>query len=131
MKLSEAYYIAAEALGTPESPVYDPTEAWKYMDAIRTCRGVITNPGNDIQFADLLTKEYIREFIGEGQIFFFFKRLNKGFDNAYSGRREVVTVTPPPIWFLPPTYDYRDKATDAQKEQRFVAPLPKSELDNR
>ena len=78
-----------------------------------------------------LTKEYIREFIGEGQIFFYFKRLNKGFDNDYNGRKEVVIVTPPPIWFLPPTYDYTDKATDEEKEKRFVAPLPSSELDNR
>ena len=133
MKLSEAYYIAAEALGTPESPVYNEAEAWKYLETIRACRGVatVTLPGNPIKFFDLLTKEYIREYIGEGQIFFYFKRLNKGFDNAYSGRREVVTVTPPPLPFLPPSYDYRDKATDEQKQQRFVAPLPKSELDNR
>ena len=132
MKLSEAYYIAAEALATPESPVYDLNAAWEYMKTIRACRGVSTPGGNEVKFFDTLTKEYIREFIGEGQIFFYFKRLNKGFDNAYNGRKELlIMVNPgfPP--FIPPTYDDKDKATDEQKEKRFVAPLPKSEIENR
>ena len=35
------------------------------------------------------------------------------------------------IFGLPPTFDNKDKATDEEKEERFVLPLPKSELDNR
>ncbi len=55
-----------------------------------------------------------------------------GFDNDYNGRKEV-SVMVDPGWppFIPPTYSYEDKATDAEKEKRFVAPLPSSELDNR
>lgn len=133
MKVSEAYYILAEALGNPESEVYNDADAWTYLSYIRDKRGctIGTQSGNFAALTNELTKEYIREFIGEGQIFFYFKRLNKGFDNDYNGRKEVVIVTPPPIWFLPPTYDYTDKATDEEKEKRFVAPLPSSELDNR
>ena len=133
MKVSEAYYILAEALGNPESEVYNDADAWTYLSYIRDKRGCTTGTqsGNFAALTNELTKEYIREFIGEGQIFFYFKRLNKGFDNDYNGRKEVVIVTPPPIWFLPPTYDYTDKATDEEKEKRFVAPLPSSELDNR
>ena len=133
MKVSEAYYILAEALGNPESEVYNDADAWTYLSYIRDKRGCTTGTqsGNFAALTNELTKEYIREFIGEGQIFFYFKRLNKGFDNDYNGRKEVVIVTPPPIWFLPTTYDYTDKATDEEKEKRFVAPLPSSELDNR
>ena len=133
MKVSEAYYILAEALGNPESEVYNDADAWTYLSYIRDKRGCTTGTqsGNFAALTNELTKEYIREFIGEGQIFFYFKRLNKGFDNDYNGRKEVVIVTPPPIFFLPPTYDYTDKATDEEKEKRFVAPLPSSELDNR
>lgn len=133
MKVSEAYYILAEALGNPESEVYNDADAWTYLSYIRDKRGCTTGTqsGNFAALTNELTKEYIREFIGEGQVFFYFKRLNKGFDNDYNGRKEVVIITPSPIWFLPPTYDYTDKATDEEKEKRFVAPLPSSELDNR
>jgi len=131
MKVSEAYYILAEALGNPESEVYNNAEAWNYLSYIREKRGTTTSVGNNASLTDLITKEYIREFIGEGQVFFYFKRLNKGFDNDYNGRKEVVIVTLPPLPFLPTTYDYKDKATDEEKEKRFIAPLPSSELDNR
>lgn len=131
MKVSEAYYILAEALGNPESEVYNEGDAWAYLNHMLVNRGCVSQSGDAAALTDIITKEYIREFIGEGQIFFYFKRLNKGFDNDYNARKEVVIVTPPPIWFLPPTYDYNDKATDEEKEKRFVAPLPSSELDNR
>ena len=90
--------------------------------------------GNGESFLqDWLTLEYIREFVGEGQKFFYFKRRNMGFDNDYNGRKEVKVMTNPgiPMFGIPPTYDYKDKATDEEKEERFVLPLPKSELDNR
>ena len=56
-----------------------------------------------------------------------------GFDNDYNGRKEVKVMTNSgiPMFGIPPTYDYKDKATDEEKEERFVLPLPKSELDNR
>ena len=130
MKVSEAYYILAEALGTPTSEVYNSAEAWSYLSYIREQRGVTTNVSTDAALTDLLTKEYIREFIGEGQVFFYFKRNNKGYDNDYCGKKEVAEIS----WIIPgllSTTDYKDKASDEEKERRFVAPLPSSELDNR
>ena len=130
MKVSEAYYILAEALGTSTSEVYNSAEAWSYLSYIREQRGVTTTVGNDATLKTLLTKEYIREFTGEGQVFFYFKRNNMGFDNDYNGKKEVAEI----IWIIPgllSSTDYKDKANDEEKERRFVAPLPSSELDNR
>ena len=135
IKLSEAYYIAAECLGTTGSEVYDLPTAWTYLNRMFVDRGTNNwGTGNGESFLqDWLTLEYIREFVGEGQKFFYFKRLNMGFDNDYNGRKEVKVMTNPgiPMFGIPPTYEYKDKATDEEKEERFVLPLPKSELDNR
>ena len=100
-------------------------EAWNYLNTVRENRGLGS-------YATTTAENYIREFVGEGQKFFYFKRRNMGFDNDYNGRKEIkvlVSAGFPP--FIPPTYSYEDKATDAEKEKRFVAPLPQSELDNR
>lgn len=123
MKLSEAYYIAAEAMGTDGSEVYDMTGAWNYLQQVLDTRG-ISRTNN---FRDLLTKEYIREFIGEGQIFFYFKRLNKAFDNAYNGRKEVKIAIIPGL----PFFDETEGVNEATKEKRFVAPIPSIEMENR
>lgn len=123
IKLSEAYYIAAEAQATENSEVYDINSAWNYLNQVLATRGA-TVKGNN--FKDILTKEYIREFIGEGQIFFYFKRLNKAFDNAYNGRQPILIEIIPGIW-----YDEMEDVTEEQKEKRFLVPLPKNELDNR
>ncbi len=134
IKLSEAYYIAAECLGTTGSEVYNLPTAWEYLNRIFLDRGNY-NWGTiyaEVYLQDWLTKEYIREFVGEGQKFFYFKRRNMGFDNDYNGQKEVKVMTDPGFPpFVPPTYDTKDKATDEQKEKRFVLPLPKDELDNR
>lgn len=129
MKLSEAYYIAAEVYGNPESGLTDLNKAWGYLNVIRQDRGLSSASGNNSTLTDRITKEYIREFIGEGQIFFYFKRLNKGFDNNYNGVKEIKRELVPGIPFF--GYDYSDNADDATKELRFVAPLPSSELTYR
>ena len=131
MKVSEAYYILAEALGTPTSEVYNSAEAWSYLSYIREQRGVTTNVSTDAALTDLLTKEYIREFIGEGQVFFYFKRNNKGFDNDYNGKKEIKILIQEAFLWFPAEYSYKDDVTDEVKAKRFVAPLPSSELDNR
>ena len=129
IKLSEAYYIAAEA----STKTGNLSNGWKYLDAIRTSRGIPGYGGNAENFFwVLLTTEYVREFVGEGQKFFYFKRRNLGFDNDYNGRKEInikVSDGFPP--FIPPTYKTTDDATDDEKVKRFVAPLPESELNNR
>lgn len=129
MKLSEAYYIAAEVYGNPESGLTDLNKAWDYLNVIRQSRGLTNASGNNSALTDQITKEYIREFIGEGQIFFYFKRLNKGFDNNYNGVKEIKRELVPGLPFF--GYDYSDNANDATKELRFVVPLPSSEMTYR
>ena len=68
-KISELYLIAAECASG--------TEAYGYLNKLREHRGLLK-----IELtADLnnyIYQEYRREFIGEGQLFFYYKR--KGFD---------------------------------------------------
>lgn len=130
IKLIEAYYIAAEAYGLQGNT----GKGQEYLDNARAKRGLgkyVQDYGMD-WLRTWLNQEYTREFVGEGQKFFYFKRTNQGFDNDFNGRKEVKVQTSPGFPpFIPPSYDYKDHADDAEKEIRFVAPIPKSELDNR
>lgn len=68
-KISELYLIAAEtALGE---------EAYGYLNKLRNHRGLGSIPSAS-KLEDYIFEEYRREFIGEGQMFFFYKR--KGFE---------------------------------------------------
>lgn len=70
IRMSEMFYIAAET---------EPVKAngLKHLNVVRNNRG-ITSYASDISlFPDrLLLSEYFREFWGEGQLFYFFKRRN-------------------------------------------------------
>ncbi len=71
IRLSEMYYIAAE---THE----DPNEGLKFLNVIRNARGLVSLSNLNVQqWQTEIEKEYIKEFYGEGQLFFFFKRLGK------------------------------------------------------
>lgn len=68
-KISELYLIAAESASGEE--------AYGYLNKLRVHRGLL----NLEQTGDLenyIYQEYRREFLGEGQLFFYYKR--KGFD---------------------------------------------------
>ncbi|MNL10176.1 SusD family protein [compost metagenome] len=68
MRISEMYYIAAEA--APDSKT-----AIDYLNAVLAVRGLLTLPQTvDIQTE--LKKEYRKEFFTEGQTFYYYKRLN-------------------------------------------------------
>jgi hypothetical protein len=73
-RLAEAYYIAAEA-----SYDSNPTKAIEYLNTVRTHRGIIDLLPNTLgksAFMNELVKEARKEFYGESQIFYMYKRLN-------------------------------------------------------
>ena len=68
IRKSELYYILAET-------ETDPSLARSYLNSVRNNRGL----GNLATIAFLpaeITKEYQKEFYGEGQLFFYYKRIN-------------------------------------------------------
>ncbi|MGN6416487.1 MAG: RagB/SusD family nutrient uptake outer membrane protein [Pseudobacter sp.] len=78
LRLSEMYYIAAEtAAGTEESI--------RLLNEVRAHRGQSALPLT-LSATDLSTelfKEYKKEFYQEGQLFFYYKRLNKASIEGY------------------------------------------------
>lgn len=65
LHLSELYYIAAQCAANNE-------EALTYLNKIRAHRGLA--PVTEDQYETELEKEYLKEFMGEGEIFFYYKR---------------------------------------------------------
>ena len=104
IRLSEAYYIAAEC-----EPVLADRYGW--LNQMRTRRGLpeLTVVSED-DFMKRLRSAYLREFIGEGQIFFMYKRLYININSDENGY---------------------DTNTYGAKEERYVLPLPSGEVDNR
>ncbi|MDR2130819.1 MAG: RagB/SusD family nutrient uptake outer membrane protein [Odoribacteraceae bacterium] len=69
IKIAEMYYILAEAQ-------YHETEEYlSALNAVRVARGV-SELTSVTDFTATLTTEIRKEFIGEGQLFFFYKRKN-------------------------------------------------------
>ena len=81
IRLSEMYYIASEC-------VYDqnPTLAATYLNTVRKNRQVpdVTVTNKDVLINELV-KEARKEFYGEGQIFYMYKRLNRDIPNQIGG----------------------------------------------
>jgi hypothetical protein len=73
IKLPEMYYIAAEAYLNTNLP-----KAIEYLNKVRTSRGILQDIPSTATVEEVrneLTKEYRKEFISEGQLFFYFKRI--------------------------------------------------------
>ncbi|EDM38811.1 hypothetical protein PBAL39_22100 [Pedobacter sp. BAL39] len=76
IRWSELYYIAAECLKDT-----DPGSSVNYLNLVRRQRNVL----NDLSAADLtaeqiqneIFKEYRKEFVAEGQLFYYYKRVNR------------------------------------------------------
>ncbi|QEC42082.1 RagB/SusD family nutrient uptake outer membrane protein [Pseudobacter ginsenosidimutans] len=98
VRLPEMYYIAAECS--------DPATATTYLNTVREYRGVPDLPtGLDAAAVQQeLLKEYQKEFYAEGQLFYYYKRLNS-----------------PVIRF----------SVIAPSERAYTLPLPDSELQYR
>ncbi|MDJ1496327.1 RagB/SusD family nutrient uptake outer membrane protein [Cytophagaceae bacterium DM2B3-1] len=75
LRLSEMYYIAAECVFDT-----DPAKAWEYFNTVRFNRGIGTKiegqQSKEIFLSELI-KEERKEFFGEGQVFYSYKRLNR------------------------------------------------------
>lgn len=71
IRLSEMYYIAAECKRAT------PAQAVEVLNVVRRQRGIAGDlPGslNEIDVQNEIYKEYVKEFIGEGQLFYYHKR---------------------------------------------------------
>lgn len=71
IRITEMYLIAAETAPTL-------SESIKYYNKVQVHRGLPeVSLGSVEELSDALQTEYLREFIGEGQSYFFFKRLHR------------------------------------------------------
>ena len=77
IRASEMYYISAEVANTKG----DITSGTSMLNKVRLARGLTALNAAGISNSDSLSKEimreYKKEFIAEGQTFFYYKRLNK------------------------------------------------------
>ena len=67
IRLSEVYLIAAE--GAPTR-----TEALEYINTLRSHRSCRNLEGDNFDLQKAITSEFAREVIGEGQLFYYYKR---------------------------------------------------------
>ncbi len=103
MRISEAYYIAAEcAVHNNEL-----TDALSYINTVRIQRNLpddldASMTSDEVQ--DEIYKEYAKEFICEGQLYFYFKRLNYQYipiPSVSGGSITYTNVTPDYIFPMP------------------------------
>jgi hypothetical protein len=111
MRISEAYYIAAECCLQKENL----TDAINYLNIVEKNRGLenISEKATSKVILKEIKMEYLRETRGEGQIFFMLKRFYQGFGSYNRGEPDLngaITVN----------YDYPSVA-------RYVIPIPSSE----
>jgi starch-binding outer membrane protein, SusD/RagB family len=82
IRVSEMYYIAAEAANAKG----DITGGSSFLNKVRQARGLTALNAAGIANTDSLSteimREYKKEFIQEGQTFFYYKRLNKDLKQA-------------------------------------------------
>ncbi|MDR1718976.1 MAG: RagB/SusD family nutrient uptake outer membrane protein [Dysgonamonadaceae bacterium] len=108
MRLSEAYYIAAEsAINSGNTAL-----AAKYLNTVRMARQIEIPLSETLSREDAeneLYKEYAKEFFAEGQLFYFFKRLNYSLIPIRSANGQSITVS-----YVVPSY---------------VLPLPDDEIE--
>jgi len=75
IRISEMFYIAAECLTTGPNKNYP--RAIEYLNAVREKRNITQPLNNDLDETEIMNeikKEYMKEFVCEGQLFYFYKR---------------------------------------------------------
>ena len=115
LRMSEIYLIAAECTDNLE-------EAIGYINSIRTHRNCVDLSLTDskAEVLSYIDAEFAREMIGEGQLYFYYKRLAK--TSVLGGATEDYEK--PYSWSEPPIY------TNIQL-QEYVWPLPNVEEERR
>lgn len=102
VRLSEVYLIAAEC----SSKLSDATG---YLNTVRNSRGCYSVTPAAEKLVDEITAEFRREMLGEGQLFFFYKR--RGMQNIPNGKNESGMMN--------------------MNLNNYVVPLPDSEISER
>ena len=115
LRLSEMYLIAAECTD-------DLDEALGYVNTVRVHRSCVNHPAvtSATEMQEYVDAEFAREMIGEGQIYFYYKRLGK--TSVLSGSPEDYEED---YW-----YGTRTLYT-TMLPQEYVWPLPDVEKDKR
>ncbi len=109
VRMSEIYLMAAECSD-------DLTEAIGYINQVRVNRNCVNlelQPGDTEEtIRQYITAEFMREVIGEGQLYFYYKRL---------AMEEILSGS-----------EFNEKDwTESMDLQYYVWPLPKTETDQR
>ncbi|MEL4308613.1 RagB/SusD family nutrient uptake outer membrane protein [Joostella sp. CR20] len=99
VRKTEMYYIVAET--TP-----DVALAKQYLDEVRYNRGLVALD-EDVDISEEIRKEYMKEFYGEGQLFFYYKRNN--------------------IEAIPDGNSTSSSRTVSMGVENYVVPIPESE----
>lgn len=103
IRMSEVYYIAAEAIYMQKlnGGKGDLKEAIGYLEKVKKGRGITVelDEVTTTDFMNVLINDAQREFFGEGQTFFMFKRLLK----SMKGRVEVTANEKNMVLPLPDT----------------------------
>ena len=87
IRMSEVYYIAAEA-------IYDTDKelAKSYLKTVKQGRGIsspdLSKSDTKQEFINLIVYDARREFFGEGQTFFLYKRLKRNLEGGHE--RQLV-----------------------------------------
>lgn len=102
LRISELYLIAAESTN-------DIAEANLLVNTYRAARNCINITFEESSKTEIIRGEYLREFIGEGQMFYFYKR--HAFQNLPNGGDPQVTFN--------------------MNLSSYVLPLPDSEISQR
>lgn len=88
IRLSEVYHIAAETLYDS-----DPAGAVALLNTLRSKRGCtipLPSISTKSEFQDAIINDSRREFIGEGKLFFLYKRLNKAILDETNGNQKLT-----------------------------------------
>ena len=89
LRMSEMYLIAAECYS--EGAAKDESLAYERLNALRNARQT-SSVSSSLKIN--IENEYMREFVGEGQLFWYYKRKNASAINAvYDRSRPAVSIS--------------------------------------